>query len=268
LARIGDAELTLAELMQALYYREGEALRAQFNLSVGARLASLEAARLGLSVDPALLEQRSSEVLGEFARKNVPEGESLDRFLNDRLGFEPLRFKNRLRQDSLRELITERVVRAHALASEHANVRVLLADEATVGQALERLAAGEDFIQLVAELSRDPSAKDGGRVPFLLRDERAPLSRLAFKTPVGQVGGPLRLPGSAGNAPSLLLRVEARPEPLAGNWDAIGPAVEASLTADPVTEEEYVAWQLAMEGRYQLDLEPFYALLGQGPQGS
>lgn len=263
LARIGDAELTLGELMQSLYYREGEALRAQFNLAVGAELAGLEAARLGLSVDPALLERRSSEVLGEFARKNVPEGESLDRFLSDRLGFEPLRFKNRLRQDSLRELITERVVRAHSLSNEHCDVRVLVADEAAIAQALQRLAAGEDFLQLVAELSRDPSAKEGGRVPFLLRDERAPLSRLAFKTEVGQVGGPLRLPGAAGNAPSLLLRVEARPEPLQGNWTGIGAAVEASLVETAVTEEEYVAWQVAMESRYQLDLEPFYALLGQ-----
>jgi parvulin-like peptidyl-prolyl isomerase len=263
LARVGDGALTLGELMQALYYREGDALRSQFNLAIGAELANLEAGRLGLQVDPGLLERRAAEVLGEFARKNVPEGESLDRFLSERLGFEPLRFKNRLRQDSLRELITERVVRAHSLCSEHVDIRVLVADQATVEKAQERLAAGEDFLALISELSRDPSARDGGRVAYLVRDDRAPLARLAFKTPVGEIGGPLRLPGDPEGAPTLLLRVDARPEPLSGNWRELGPAVEAALADVPVSEEEYIAWQVAMERRYVLELEPFYALLGQ-----
>mgnify|MGYP002777805781 CR=1 FL=1 len=263
LARVGDGALTLGELMQALYYREGDALRSQFNLAIGAELANLEAGRLGLQIDPGLLERRAAEVLGEFARKNVPEGESLDRFLSERLGFEPLRFKNRLRQDSLRELITERVVRAHSLCSEHVDIRVLVADQATIEKAQQRLAAGEDFLALIPELSRDPSARDGGRVAYLVRDDRAPLARLAFKTPVGQIGGPLRLPGDPEGAPTLLLRVDARPEPLDGNWRAIGPAVEAALADVPVSEEEYIAWQVAMERRYVLELEPFYALLGQ-----
>lgn len=256
LARIGGREILTSDLLEGLLFHEGDLLRIELNLLIGSALAKLEAERLGLRLDAAVVDERASTNLGEFVRRNVPEGSSLEEFLKGRMGVEPELFRSRLRNNTVREIVTERVVRAHTLSNEFARVRILVADSEGAAEAESRFAAGEDFELLVRELSRDATAERGGLLPFLGRTERSPISNLAFRTPVGELGGPLELGGA-----TILLKVEVRPEPLQGDWEALSDAVLASLAADRVGEEEFVFWQVSMERRYTVDLAPMRELL-------
>lgn len=256
LARIGGRQIVTSDLLEGLLFHEGDLLRIELNLLIGSALAKLEAERLGLRLDAEVVDTRAASNLGEFVRRNVPEGSSLEEFLEGRMGVEPELFRSRLRSNTVREIVTERVVRSHTLANDFARVRILVADTDGVAEAERRFAAGEDFELLVRELSRDATAERGGLLPFLGRTERSPISNLAFRTPVGELGGPLELGGA-----TILLKVEARPAPLEGDWEALSGAVLESLAADPVGEEEFVFWQVSMERRYTVDLAPLRELL-------
>ncbi len=256
LARIGGRQIATSDLLEGLLFHEADLLRIELNLLIGSALAKLEAERLGLRLDAELVDERASSNLGEFVRRNVPEGSSLEEFLKGRMGVEPELFRSRLRNNTVREIVTERVVRAHTLSNEFARVRILVADEEGAAEAERRFAAGEEFELLVRELSRDATAERGGLLPFLGRAERSPISNLAFRTPVGELGGPLEIGGA-----TILLKIEARPDPLQGDWEALSDAVRESLAADPVGEEEFVFWQVSMERRYTVDLAPLRELL-------
>ncbi|QDU69067.1 peptidylprolyl isomerase [Engelhardtia mirabilis] len=254
MAWVGGREVTASDLLENLLQRDSPALKRSLNLLIGARLAQMEADRLGLRLPPELVAERSAEHLEGFRAAYLREGETFEQFVRMGLDLDPDRFVERLRADTLRELVTERVVRAWSLGSEYARVRlIVLADDASVEAVQAELLAGRDFAELATERSLDATAEQGGLVPFLARAERAPLSRLAFQTPIGAVGGPLELEGA-----KVLLKVEDRPQPLRGTWADVGLAVEQSLFAEPVSEEEFLVWQLAMEGRHGVDVRPFH----------
>ena len=256
LATVGGRVIRTSDLLQNLLYREGDVLRLELNLMIGSALAKLEAERMGLQLDMELVDARAAEHLGEFVRRNVPDGVELDEFVTERLGVAPAAFQSRLRSDTVRELVTERMVRAHTLANEHVRLRLLAAERDAAEAAAQRHAAGEPFEALVRELSRDRSAEDGGLLPFVGRSERSPISQLAFRTPVGELGGPIQVGGL-----DVLVLVEDRPAPVTGDWRAVRERVEASLADEPVREEEFVFWQVAMELRYTVDLAPLAELV-------
>lgn len=259
LAYAGGREVLASELLETWLQRDSPALKTTLNLLIGARLAQVEADRLGLAVPPALLAERSAQHRATFEASYLREGESLEQFIRQQLDLDPGRFLERLREDTLRELVTERVVRAHTLAGEHARVRlIVVADEQQLEAAQSALATGEEFAAVAERISLDATAERGGLVPYLARTERAPLARLAFRTPVGAVSEPLALEGA-----TVLLLVEARPEPRLGRWRDVGLAVEESLLDEPVSEEEFLVWQLAMEARHGVDLAPFHAYLNE-----
>jgi hypothetical protein len=257
LALVGGRPIRASELLETWLQRDSPALKRSLNLLIGGRLAQLEATRLGLQLPPPLVAERFEAHLEEFRSSFLGEGENLDDFLREQLDLDPVRYRERLRADTVRELVTERVVRAHSLGNEHARVRILVV--AAPGEAealLARLRDGADFAELAREHSLDRTGERGGLLPFVARSERAPLSRLAFATPLGEVGGPVELGGA-----QVLLLVEARPAPLAGDWSDLGVAVEDSLLSETVTDEEFLVWQLAMERRYGVDVRPFYDLV-------
>jgi hypothetical protein len=259
---VGGRPVLASELLESWLQRDSIGLKSAYNVIVSGRLAQLEATRLGLRIPPALVAEATAANLDRLARSLVgpdADGEALDGFLRERMDLDPTRYRDRMRADTIRELITERTVRAWTLSNEYARVRLLvLEDSPEVERALADLGAGADFVQLIRSRGLDADGMVDGLVPFMLRNERAPLSRLAFETPVGQVGGPIELAEA-----QVLLLVEARPDPLAGDWDAVGLAVEGSLLDDPVSDEEWLAWQVAMDRRWGIDVAPLYDFLNE-----
>jgi peptidyl-prolyl cis-trans isomerase C len=227
---------------------------------VATRLALAEASRLGIRLEPQAVEARFAEAraeLDEAARKNG-KTRTTEEFIAREFGFDPARYLERVRRSTIRQMLAERAVRAASLAGETAAVRMIVVkgDEA-LAAVQAALAEGRDFADVAREHSVDESKERGGLVPFVVPQERSPLARLAFETPVGTVGGPVKL-----DEHSFLLRVEERRTPLEGDWAALEPAVEASLVEHPVEDSEFVYWKLVMEKRYPIDLGPLWSLVG------
>ena len=183
---------------------------------------------------------------------------STDDYIVSELGLDPVRYLERMRRSTIRQMLAERAVRSASLSNESASVRMIVVkgDEG-VAAVQAALAEGKDFATVAREHSVDESKERGGLVPFVVRQERSPLARLAFETPVGTIGGPVQL-----DEHSFFLRVEELRAPIEGDWSALESAVEASLAEHPVQEGEFLHWKLVMEKRYPIDLGPLWSLVG------
>src|SRR5205085_1005625 len=105
----------------------------------------------------------------QTSRKSL-EKVTLDRYVEQYLGLDPRRYRERLRDDAMRSLLGERVVRAWLLQSEHAFLRVIVVRTEEDKKAVEaELAAGTSFEDTAKKLSKDASAADGGRIAPIVR---------------------------------------------------------------------------------------------------
>jgi hypothetical protein len=267
LVSVGGVPMTAEDVLVEWYQLAGRDVLQLVDRMVATRLAFVSADELGLVLAPELVEARVAEERARFERElRAARGADVDveGFLQDELGQTAAVYFERLRRATVRQMVAERVVRAWTLAHENARLRVLVVgSEAELAEVEARLAAGADFTQLARELSRDDTAEDGGFLPFLVHEERSPLARLAFATPVGEVGGPLAEEGRW-----ILLRVEEQRAALAGDWRAVGAAVEASLARDGLHDSEFLHWKLVREREVPIDLGPLRALLGGGAQAA
>ena len=261
IARVAGADVDVSELLALWLHQDSLQVLESLDHLVLGRLVLAEAKRLGVAVAPERVDQAYQQAV-EAIEKTLTQkrpGVTLDRYVDEALGLDPLRYREYLRDESLRGLLAERVVRAWVLGNEHAEIRVIVVrsdeDSRKVGEAL---AAGEAFADVATKLSADPSAKDGGRVPPVVRGE-TPIARLAFSTDVGKVGGPQYEKGSW-----LYVHVEAKPEAIPGAWTEIAAAVEASLEKRPVADLEVSQWKPVMVQRYGVDVSPFLRIAGQG----
>ncbi|MBL8861297.1 MAG: peptidylprolyl isomerase [Planctomycetes bacterium] len=252
-------------LAQWLYAGRSEARDQIDNLVVG-RLVVAEATRLGVRVDPELAERSYAKGIETLesqiraSRKSL-EKITLDRYVDQYLGLDPRRYRERLRDDALRSLLGERVVRGWLLQNHHAFLRVIVVRSEEDKQATEaELAAGRPFEEVARERSKDASAAQGGRIAPIVRGN-TPIASVAFATEPGRVGGPIAEGGDF-----LFVRVERRGTPLEGAWDVLGPAVEASLGEQGVDQLELEQWRRAMRERYTVDLSPFLRLAGEEPR--
>jgi len=227
---------------------------------VAARLALCEVERLGIRLAPEAVEQRFAAERAKLEKEVARGGKQadLEQFIERELGFEPARYLDRVRRATIRQMLAERAVRAASLAGESVALRLIVVANAEEKSKVEAaLAAGRDFADVARELSVDDSKKNGGLVPFVVRDPRSPLAQLAFQTAVGETAGPLPISDH-----QFWIRVQERRAALDGDWAAIEGAVEASLAATPVENAEFVHWRLTMEGRYPIDLGPLWSLIG------
>lgn len=265
-ARVAGQSIYASELFaQWLYTGRAYAVEQLDHLVVG-RLVVAEATRLGVKIDPDYAERsyaRGLETLEAEIRSSRREFQdlSLDRYIEEVLGLDPRRYRERLRDETLRSLLGARVVRGWLLQNEHAFPRVIVVRSEDEKRAVEAdLAAGQPFATVAAARSQDPSSKEGGRIPPIVRGKTA-IASLAFATEPGQVGGPITEQGTY-----LFVLVEKRGVPLEGGWDVLGPAVEASLGEIEVDQLELEQWRRAMRDRYTIDRTPFLRLAGEAPR--
>lgn len=260
IASVAGEALDVRELVaQWVHHKSADALDELDHL-VLTRLVRAEAARLGLELPPESAQKAYEAAVAQLEKeiqKRRP-GLALDAWVDQVLGLDPLVYRERMRSEALQQLLAERTTRAYILQSEHAELRlIVLRSEAEVKDAQAALAKGEAFEEVAKRLSADPSSKDGGRVPPVIRAD-TPVARLAFQTAVGGVSEPLYNEGAW-----LIAKVEARPAPIEGNWSKIREAVEASLAARGIEELEFTQWRASMLRRYQVDISPFLRLAGQ-----
>lgn len=261
-ARVGGEAVHASDLLQVWLHRDSPTVRDYIEDVVLSRLVLEEAQRLSIRLDPVELDAAVAAGLARLEADIEASGEKLgvDEFIRNRLGLDPEVYRERLRAEQEVDMLAALCVRAWLLESERAEVRLIITeDQDQLDEVRKRLSRGEDFAALARVFSVDDSAADGGRIPPVVRSTAA-LSRLAFATPVGDLGGPVFDQGRY-----LLIKVIERPEALAGGWPAIGAAVEASLDARPIEDPEYWQWKKAMVERYEVDLSPFLDLVGESP---
>ena len=259
-AMIGDKPVTVSEFLAQLVHQNAIEALDQLDHLVLTHLVQEEARRLGVKLDPDLVEHKYSDAVVQIEQKigEKRPNVTLDQWVDQVLGLDPLVYRTQLREDSLNQLLAERVTRAFMLQSEHADLRVIVVkSEEKLKEAQAALAGGEAFEEVAKRLSADPSAKEGGRVPPVIRSETV-MGKLAFQTKVGEIGGPQYSQGAW-----LLVKVQAMPAPLAGTWPEIAPSVEKSLAERHIEELEFTQWKGAMLRRYRVDLSPFLRLAGQ-----
>ncbi len=257
---VGGQSITVADLLGLWMQRDSLELFRQVKHLIANRMVDLEAARLGIPADPELAERRYKESVEDIEKtisKQRP-GVKLDDFVSRVLGLDPLRYRERLRSDAAQGVLAERCVRAFLLENEHAQLRMIaVQSEDLLHKVQAALAAGTDFAAVAKEFSVDPSSKQGGRMAGVVKSESL-MGRLAFQTPVGEVSKPEYAQGVW-----LVIKVEARPAPLATDWKVLGPAVAQSLAEWGIDDVEYKQWEAAMEERYRIDLKPLMNLSGQ-----
>lgn len=260
IAKVGDRTVDVSRLLQDWLQTNSREVTEVLERVVTGEAVDMEAERLGIALDPQEVDQRYEEALGEMkakVEKHVP-GADLDAWIRTELMCDPLAFRENLRRDVRRSLYAERLVRGFVLTNERAEARVVVTETREEMQDVQdALAAGGSFEELARERSIDPTSKQGGRIPPILRNG-TPLSRLAFITGAGAVGGPIQ--GADGKR-WMLMRVDAILPPLEGTWEQIGPAIEASLAERPIDDPEYWQWKAEMNQRYRVDLEPFFDLV-------
>lgn len=258
IARVAGRDIDVSELLGLWLHQDSLQVLENLDHLVLGRLVLAEAARLSVAIDPEVSDKAyrgAVDTIEKMIGAKRP-GLTLDRYVDEALGLDPVRYRDFLRDESLRGLLAERVVRAWILASERSEVRVIaVKTEEDSRQVREALAAGEAFEEVARRLSADSSAKDGGRVPSVVRGD-SPIARLAFQTEIGQVGGPQYEKGAW-----LYVKVEARPERTLGDWKDVGPAVEKSLAESPVVDLEVSQWKPVMVERYGVDITPLMKLV-------
>ena len=262
-ANVAGKPIYASELVaQWLYAGRSEARDQIDNLVVG-RLVLAEATRLGVRVDPELAERAYTKGLEELEKQIQSSRKSfekitLDRYVDQYLGLDPRRYRERLRDDALRSLLGERVVRGWLLQNEHAFLRVIVVRTEEDKKAVEtELALGTSFEETAKKHSKDGSAAEGGSIAPIVRGS-GPIASLAFATDPGRVGGPIAEGGDF-----LFVYVKTRGQPFEGGWDKLGPAVEASIAEQGVDQLELEQWRRSMRGRYTTDLSPFLKLAGE-----
>ncbi|MFT7486386.1 MAG: hypothetical protein ACI9F9_002241 [Candidatus Paceibacteria bacterium] len=264
-ARIGDQSIYVSELLSTWMLVDGGGLRDMLGTLVTAHLVSTEAARLNISVDAVSVAEEYGRALAEMEQKLQRDqpGMSLDEWIAGGLGLNPVRFREGLRKDIESRLLAERVVRYFIMTQESTDVAVIVCEnEADALAAMERVRGGESFERVAAVSSIDPSGKNGGRIPPIVRNASA-LSRLAFGTAEGEVGGPL----NEGNR-WMVLTTHKLNQAIEGSWARIGKQVEASLVERPIEEPEYWIWKTEMNERLPADFEPFFELIGEAGSGA
>ena len=260
IAKVAGQSIGARDLLRQWLHQNSIDVLEQLDRLVLSQLVLLEARRLSVRVDEARQEEAFRHAVDAIERQigERRPGVSLDRYVDQVLGLDPATYREGLRDDALRALLAERVMRAWILQSEHADISVIVVKSEEKAKEVEvALASGDSFADVAKRLSSDASAEGGGRVPPVVRTDTA-MGRLAFDTPVGGVGGPMREQGAW-----LFVHVDSRPTPLAGDWSAIGDAVVASLAERSIEDLELSQWKAAMLRRYQPDITPFLELVGQ-----
>ncbi len=258
-AKVGGRTIATSALLERLWVRDNALAREMVEHLVFAELALLEAERIGIALEPELVDATLARAKAALEAKLQQSSRplSFEEHVRRNLSMDPKRYERALRRDSIVQLLLERCVRVWFEEQGSARVRAAEFEGEEALAAVQRgLAAG----QSLEALSRAHAARDaqtGGRMLDLARAESNDLARLAFATKPGSVGGPLSFEGR-----QLFLEVQSIQAPKTGDWEALGASVGAGLQERPLTEFEFAQWRDAMLRRYPVDLSPMLDLVG------
>ncbi len=259
-ASVAGAAIGADELLERLWLRAPDGVRQELEQLVEARFVLAEALRLRIDVRPAEVEEEVGRTYAaiqeEMRERDVTL--SVEEYVRRAIGVDPAFYNRLVRRQSITHLLAQRAIRIWSMSKERAEVSVLeVEDRVDADRIRAELDEGRSFDELSAELTAGD--EPGGKRTRLqvVRSAQSALARVAFATHLGQVGGPLEEGGRL-----MFVAVEARHDPVEGDWEELGDRVQASLVRSPVQNPEYWQWKIAMQERYRVDRDPFLDLIG------
>lgn len=244
---------------------QAKVLQAALDQIIAERLMEAQAKELGVEASDAQVDA----AIEDIKKKNRLDDEQLDRALADQ-GLDRQSFRRQLRRDieafrilemkvKTRIKVTDEDVKSwyqshpkEFAANEQVHVRHIFlpvasgasaTEEAAVraqgDQVLERLKAGEDFAAVAKQVSKGPSAAEGGELGFVRRGVIQPeLEKAAFALGPGQISGLVRTKSGF-----HILKVEERKSAAAPPLDEVKEAIRDRLSNERVESQraQYLA---------------------------
>lgn len=223
---------------------------------VDAALVTEGAAKLGVEITDAELQAHIDDLV-RTEMGGVPD--AWRQFLDQR-GYPEHEIRAQLREDLRREAVEERLVPdpvvppgrvAEVYQNQYAGrpiIRhILLAEKTQAQRVLERLAAGEDFAALAAELSLDTkTARNGGDLgPYVEDAFVAPFEEAVENARDGQTVGPVQTPFG--------YHVIQRQTP--AELTEVRGDIETPL-AEQLQDEAFTEWLADLRERADVDVDP------------
>lgn len=258
LAHYGGQVVQPRDLAAWWFERYPQEYRQSLDDLLDLRIAKAAAARWGLAVPPALLEdavtkevQARQTLLAEThgaeatlaAWVEAAYGVSVDRWRAGILG---------PRVEGV--LLVQRVIRASSRRRAQVHARVLVVAEAARARALRaKVERGADFSLLARQASQDATARVGGTLPPLVRGDLAAhpeVERALFEAPAGTLVGPLEV-REGGRTWWHLYKVMRRDAPWSFDREDLPARLEQDLQRHPVGTAERNRWRASLraEGR-------------------
>ncbi|MGH3870549.1 MAG: peptidylprolyl isomerase [Pseudonocardiaceae bacterium] len=223
---------------------------------VDAALVTEAAAPLGVQITDAELQAH----IDGLVRTELGGGrDAWQRFLDQR-GYPEPEIRAQLREDLRREAVEDRllphpVVPAERIAEVYRNQyagrpiirHILVAEESQARRVLQRLAAGEGFATLAAELSLDTeTARKGGNLGPHVEDEFvAPFEEAIENAHNGQTVGPVQTPFG-------YHIIERRPPAELADVQA---GIKDTL-AEQLQDQTFTTWLADLRARADIDIDP------------
>lgn len=246
---VGERRLSKAQLADYWFHRYPEEYARTLDELVDEWVVWGEATRLGLRVPESLLEQaveREVDARREQLRARFGPEADLAQEVRRAYGVEIDAWKATILRPRLTSrLLMERVIRLDSRRRDRVHVRVIVTATAAEASAVHaRVVQGADFSLLARQVSRDPSARRGGDLPWISRGDLAlpGVEAELFAAAPGTLLGPLAV--TVADQPQwhvyrVIERVEAWP---AGSPD-LGQRVEQDLSERPVDQGEFERWR-------------------------
>ena len=265
IAKVNGEPVYMSSLMKRWMMSDSRVALEHFRDLVEERIVRLEAARMGVSLNPAAVDDAVIDVRAKIEadlEENQP-GLGFDEYFRRYRNMSPENYIAGIRRAQTRGMLLERVARTWLLTQEHVGVRIIIVRTEELGAEVQAaLDAGREFAEVAAELSEDVSREQGGLLPPVVRGDQTLLSRLAFSNEEGSVIGPVE------NGTDLVwVQVLDSPKPLTANWDVIESLVEADLERRPLDDYEFLQWKSSISVNYETDAEVFLNLIGEAPKG-
>lgn len=252
LGSVGGKPISTDQFMRRAWWRNQTEMKSVLDQLVVERLVILEAERLGLGVDPGQVEAQLLPALQALRDRAAELGIEVEEMIRSR-DYDPANYRLQMRNDAIIELLLHRAVRAFVLEREHCVVRMLeVPDRAAVAEVQKGLTEGRGYGELLAAHGLPEVQAEGERRMVLVQDERSPLVRLAFRSPVGEVAGPVSMDGVF-----VFIWVDEKVAPVDPERADLRVLAEGSLASRGPDEFEYLQWRAAMSQRYAIDLSSF-----------
>jgi hypothetical protein len=263
-ARVGQSEITAEELAREMFkgsspMAPGTTLRqaafATLNRLVIREIVGQESKRIGLAPPPEWIASEAKRALEDLkmqALTSYGAGTTPERFLEVEMKQSLAEWQRQRDVEAAERWLLSRIIRFHGIQADRVEIQLIaLDDEKTAREVAAKLDQGADFAQLAVTYSRHPSGKAGGRLPPLARESLNPaVGDRAFALEPGARTNILSVDDGLGKRQFELVKLIRRLPGRKVTWAEVAAEVEEGLVKEPVSQDEFIAWNLRLERLY------------------